>query len=281
MALTLLPTPPSRSDPVNFPSRADTFMAALQNFVVEFNSQLPYTVAGLVSGNFQVTGTTRLENTGIGTSTFSLNNTGRGLLEVNGSTDSLIAFKYSDNVVGYIRGLSTSLSIVTGNATTPMIFSTNTTERMRIDASTPSIVIGATTFAIGPGTNRGLLEINGVTDSVIAMRSGGTHVGTIQGTSTYMSLSAVGATIPLTLNVNGAEALRIDTSRNVGIGTNAPNASSILDVQSTTKGVRFPNMTTTQKNAISGPAAGLVVFDTTLSKLCVYTGSAWQIITSA
>lgn len=65
----------------------------------------------------------------------------------------------------------------------------------------------------------------------------------------------------------------------VGIGT-APIASAVLDIQSTTRGVRFPNMTTTQKNAVTSPAAGLVVFDTTLAKLCVYSGSAWQTITS-
>ena len=80
--------------------------------------------------------------------------------------------------------------------------------------------------------------------------------------------------------VNGTERVRIDVNGNVGVGTSSPNASAILDAQSTTKGVRFPNMTTTQKNAVSSPAAGLVVFDTTLSKLCVYSGAAWQTITS-
>jgi hypothetical protein len=70
------------------------------------------------------------------------------------------------------------------------------------------------------------------------------------------------------------------TSTGLGIGTNSPAASAILDAQSTTKGVRMPNMTTTQKNAIASPAAGLMVFDTTLAKLCVYSGSAWQTITS-
>lgn len=76
------------------------------------------------------------------------------------------------------------------------------------------------------------------------------------------------------------EAMRINSVGNVGIGTTAPSASAILDAQSTTKGVRMPNMTTTQKNAIASPAAGLMVFDTTLAKLCVYSGSAWQTVTS-
>jgi hypothetical protein len=66
---------------------------------------------------------------------------------------------------------------------------------------------------------------------------------------------------------------------NLGIGTTSPSASAILDAQSTSKGVRMPNMTTTQKNAIASPAAGLMVFDTTLAKLCVYT-TAWETITS-
>jgi hypothetical protein len=39
------------------------------------------------------------------------------------------------------------------------------------------------------------------------------------------------------------------------------------------------NVTTTEKNALA-PEAGWVVFDTTLGKLCVYTGAAWQTVTS-
>jgi hypothetical protein len=52
-----------------------------------------------------------------------------------------------------------------------------------------------------------------------------------------------------------------------------------LNMNSTTKGFLPPRMTTTQKNAIASPAAGLVVYDTTLNKLCVYT-TAWETITS-
>ena len=66
----------------------------------------------------------------------------------------------------------------------------------------------------------------------------------------------------------------------LSIGVTTANASALLQVDSTTQGVLFPRMTTTQKNAISSPAVGLIVYDTTLNKLCVYTG-AWQTITSA
>lgn len=66
----------------------------------------------------------------------------------------------------------------------------------------------------------------------------------------------------------------------LSIGVTSANASALLQVDSTTQGVLFPRMTTTQKNAISSPAVGLIVYDTTLNKLCVYTG-AWQTITSA
>jgi len=65
----------------------------------------------------------------------------------------------------------------------------------------------------------------------------------------------------------------------VGIGVNTNNGTAMLQVDSTTQGVLFPRMTTTQKNAISSPATGLVVFDTTLVKLCVFS-TTWQTITS-
>ena len=67
----------------------------------------------------------------------------------------------------------------------------------------------------------------------------------------------------------------------LGINSSLTNiqASSALQVESTSKGFLPPRMTTTQKNAISSPAAGLVVYDTTLNKLCVFT-TAWETITS-
>ena len=57
-------------------------------------------------------------------------------------------------------------------------------------------------------------------------------------------------------------------------GTNAA-----FEISSTTKGFLPPRMTTTQKNAISSPVAGTVVYDSTLGKLCLYT-TAWETVTS-
>lgn len=66
----------------------------------------------------------------------------------------------------------------------------------------------------------------------------------------------------------------------VAIGATSANASCILDVVSSTKAIGNASGTTTQKNAISSPRGGAQFFDTTLSKLCIYSGTAWETITS-
>jgi hypothetical protein len=55
----------------------------------------------------------------------------------------------------------------------------------------------------------------------------------------------------------------------------APDASAVLDVTSTTKGMLPPRMTQTQRDAISSPATGLQVYNTTSNKLNVYNGTSW------
>ncbi len=69
----------------------------------------------------------------------------------------------------------------------------------------------------------------------------------------------------------------------VGIGTNSPNANAALDVVSTSQGMVFPRMTTTQRNAISSPAKGLTIFNTTLNCLQTNIGTSdapnWKYLT--
>lgn len=69
-------------------------------------------------------------------------------------------------------------------------------------------------------------------------------------------------------------------SGNVVIGASTGNANAILDVQSTTKAFMPPRMTTTQRDAIPSPTAGMVIYNTTTNKLNVYT-TAWEAVTSS
>ncbi len=69
----------------------------------------------------------------------------------------------------------------------------------------------------------------------------------------------------------------------VGINTDgsSPDTSALLDVKSTTKGMLIPRMTTTQRDAISLPATGLLVFDETTGGFWFYNGSAWTDLSAA
>ena len=63
----------------------------------------------------------------------------------------------------------------------------------------------------------------------------------------------------------------------VGINTDGsnPDASAMLDIKSTSKGVLVPRMTTTQRTNISSPATGLLVFDTSTESFWFRTSATW------
>jgi uncharacterized protein (TIGR02145 family) len=56
----------------------------------------------------------------------------------------------------------------------------------------------------------------------------------------------------------------------VGIGTDSPDPSSVLDLHSTTDGFLLPRMTTAQRDAINDPAEGLLIFNTETGQLNYY-----------
>lgn len=72
--------------------------------------------------------------------------------------------------------------------------------------------------------------------------------------------------------------LSFDLYSQVTIGSNnPPDASAVLDVQSSTGGILYPRLTTAQRNAIVNPAIGLSIYNTTTACVQVYFPmSGWQ-----
>jgi uncharacterized protein (TIGR02145 family) len=65
----------------------------------------------------------------------------------------------------------------------------------------------------------------------------------------------------------------------IGVGANSVNPSAQLEIKSTTKGLLLPRMTSTQRNAIASPAAGLVLWCTNCGssgEMQVYDGTGWK-----
>lgn len=66
-----------------------------------------------------------------------------------------------------------------------------------------------------------------------------------------------------------------DSSKNLVLGSSSVTASALLKMVSTTKGFLPPVMTGTQRDAITSPTAGLMVYSTTDNNHYFYNSSAW------
>ena len=67
-------------------------------------------------------------------------------------------------------------------------------------------------------------------------------------------------------------------SQNVGIGTNTPDSSALLELNSNSKGFLPPRLTIYQRNSIQNPAIGLVIFCSDCDELEIYNGTIWKSI---
>ena len=191
---------------------------------------------------------------------------GKNLVIQTGSlTDNFVLIGTSSSIAGYklqvIGSTYLARNLKVGNA------ASNTIHSVIIDANngttyTSKAQLSISTNSSGARSNIRLSDDN-TSEAIISYKPSATI------TSRYLSISASGTENDLVLLGNG--------SLSIGSTTDIPSAQ--LQINTTTKGFLPPRMTTTQKNAIATPAAGLIVYDTTLNKLCVYT-TAWQTITS-
>jgi hypothetical protein len=157
------------------------------------------------------------------------------------------ATRIQTDLINGFTGGTTPITIQTGGSQ-DVILGANGTERFRVRASDGAILV----------TSRLAIDlINGYT--------GGSTPLTVQ----------TGGTQNVIIGTNATERIRVTGSDGiVAINDNTPDGSAQLEVTSTTRGFLPPRMTTTQRDAISSPAAGLVIYNTTTSKLQVYT-TAW------
>jgi hypothetical protein len=95
--------------------------------------------------------------------------------------------------------------------------------------------------------------------------------------STNPSTDFIGTTDnqDLVIKSNNIERLRVSAAGNVGIATSNPDASALLEINSTQMGFLTSRMNTVQRNAISAPANGLLIYNTDCENFNYFNGNQW------
>jgi len=202
----------------------------------------------------------------------------------------LLSINYLENQT--VNNNADIISGITGiaywNQTTPAISLTKDLSARGVFGGVYMTGNGTINYAAGFSTTHSI-GVGCTVDNLISYKAnmGNANAGTInEYRAFYLDDQSALAAAPSAANRYGLYLADPGTNYiegTVGIGTSSVTTSALLELSSTSLGFLPPRMTTVQKNAIGTPANGLVVFDTTLQKLCVYTstGPGWETVTSA
>lgn len=213
-----------------------------------------------------------------GTSSFVGNMSVQGTI---GATDTI---QTSGGGVSTTISYSASTGIMGTSSNHSLDFRTNNTNSMRLVTSTNRLLINTTT------DNGYQLNVNGsmyvsaiyvttgkVEPALTTQDLGGAALAWRICYANTINAQASATALTLEQNLYGMKLFKDATNAGVAqiLDYNAGNPSdtTILSIDSITRGVRFPRMTTAQRTAISSPPAGLMVFDTDLSHICFYDTS--------
>jgi hypothetical protein len=130
----------------------------------------------------------------------------------------------------------------------------NPAERMRIDSS-GNLLVGGTSASYSVA-GRGLIEVNGSSESLIAFKIGGSTTNAVYQYNTTANFETnVTGSRYMNWTVNGSERMRIDSSGNLLVGTTSVldlGKVSILYSSTNQNGITLKNSSTTfNQNAIS------------------------------
>jgi hypothetical protein len=167
------------------------------------------------------------ESLGIGTSSFGWAASGRGLVEINGSSSALYGAKVGNVKIGYLAATASVLEL-TAVANVPLTFLTNNTERMRITSAgrvgiatdSPN---GKLDVSSGNNGNSGYVDLYiGGTDPSNA-RSGIIRKNTSSPYDMTIKASNYSAGNDLIFDTGAGEKMRIKDTGRVGIGELIPD----------------------------------------------------------
>lgn len=149
----------------------------------------------------------------------------------------------------------------------------NAATRLTVSNSTAGTASQAALYLV---TSGGVgLDINLFSASFTT--SGSAIAGTARISSAAPSGFSIGTSnsSQLMWRTGGTEWWRLDPNGNINNTGATGSTKALLEIASTTKGVLISRMTTVQKNAITSPPEGLIVFDTTLHQISYYNATTW------
>lgn len=203
----------------------------------------PQTIHSLISSPTVANGLTIANCDTIGVNTASLMTIGTGCTLTSGGFALGLASLALPSLVQI--GAGSTLDFVSGG-----VFALN----MAGGSGTVDIAKGCRSVFIGDGTttvNR-FYAMSCETLGLGATENWGVHANSVE--YNFMQSLKIGGT--------------------AGVTDKVSNASTALEIESTTKAFRLSNMTTVQKNALTA-LAGMMVFDTDLAQVCYYDGVTW------
>jgi hypothetical protein len=199
-------------------------------------------------------------------------------LEIKGNGDA--SFQISGGIAGR-RALFSYLNA-------PSVFEFDVSNILRIKNGSTYSLYTDTTGSVGIGTlspsARTHIKGSGSTSATTALlvqNSAGTEAFRISDDSTILIYGGNSAGFSTNLLIGGRSNtanISFYGNQNIFVGQGGAaesNPSALISMGSTTKGFLPPRGTNTQMNAIASPATGLVFYDTTNNKLCVYNATSW------